>query len=192
MVAGVDEAGRGCLAGPVVAAAVILPEGYRLSGLTDSKAVSEKNRTLLRQQLERDIPKKHWSIGMATAAEVDQFNVLRATYMAMHRAIAGLPKEDIHLLLIDGNRFAPVEGLTHRCEVKGDARFAAISAASIFAKTERDTLMLSAHWDHPDYGWAQNKGYPTELHRDALERLGFSPLHRRTFQWKSVQWKLPL
>lgn len=187
--AGVDEAGRGCLAGPVVAAAVVLPPGYVLPGLTDSKKLSALQRERLRQQLEADLPAGSWAIGEASPAEIDERNILRATYLAMHRAIAQLKPVPTELL-IDGNRFAPYSGILHRCEVKGDARFACISAASIFAKTHRDALMEQAHGQFPHYGWNVNKGYPTEAHRLALEAHGETALHRSTFRWKPVQMKL--
>jgi ribonuclease HII len=187
--AGVDEAGRGCLAGPVVAAAVVLPPGYVLPGLTDSKKLSALQRARLRQQLEADLPAGSWAIGEASPAEIDERNILQATYLAMHRAIAQLSPAPTELL-IDGNRFAPYPALPHRCEVKGDARFACISAASIFAKTHRDTLMDAAHTKFPAYGWNVNKGYPTEAHRLALEEHGESPLHRSTFKRKPVSFRL--
>ena len=179
--AGVDEAGRGCLAGPVVAAAVVLPPGYVLPGLTDSKKLSALQRERLRKQLEADLPAGSWAIGEASPAEIDERNILRATYLAMHRAIAQLKPVPTELL-IDGNRFALYSGIPHRCEVKGDARFACISAASIFAKTHRDALMEQAHGQFPHYGWNVNKGYATEAHRLALEEQVVSPLHRSTFR----------
>jgi ribonuclease HII len=174
------------LAGPVVAAAVVLPPGYALEGLTDSKKLSAAQRARLRARLEAELPPGSWAIGSASAEEIDKRNILRATYLAMHRAVAQLHPAPTDLL-VDGNRFAPYPNIPHWCEVKGDARFACISAASIFAKTERDALMEHAHEQFPAYGWNVNKGYPTDAHRKALEAHGESPHHRKTFRWKPVQ-----
>ena len=189
--AGVDEAGRGCLAGPVVAAAVLWSDEYRVKGLTDSKVLSHRQRENLREQLEVLLPAGHWAVGSASPAEIDEVNILQATYLAMHRAIAQL-KPIPELLLVDGNRFKPYSGIEHRCEVKGDARFQAISAASIFAKTERDRIMASLHAEQPNYGWDRNKGYPSLGHREALERHGPCAWHRRSFAWKPSQLRLEL
>ena len=189
--AGVDEAGRGCLAGPVVAAAVLWSEEYRVKGLTDSKVLSHRQRENLREQLEVLLPAGHWAVGSASPAEIDEVNILQATYLAMHRAIGQL-KPIPELLLVDGNRFKPYSGVEHRCEVKGDARFQAISAASIFAKTERDRIMASLHAEQPNYGWDRNKGYPSLGHREALERHGPCAWHRRSFAWKPSQLRLEL
>jgi ribonuclease HII len=189
--AGVDEAGRGCLAGPVVAAAVLWSEEYRVKGLTDSKVLSHRQRENLREQLEALLPEGHWAVGSASPAEIDEVNILQATYLAMHRAIAQL-KPIPELLLVDGNRFKPYDGIEHRCEVKGDARFQSISAASIFAKTERDRIMESLHVEQPNYGWDRNKGYPSLGHREALERHGPCAWHRRSFAWKPSQLRLEL
>ena len=189
--AGVDEAGRGCLAGPVVAAAVLWSEEYRVKGLTDSKVLSHAQRENLREQLEVLLPAGHWAVGSASPAEIDEVNILQATYLAMHRAIAQLQPAP-SLLLVDGNRFKAYPGIEHRCEVKGDARFQAISAASIFAKTERDRIMASLHAEHPNYGWDRNKGYPSRGHREALERHGACAWHRRSFAWKPSQLRLEL
>ena len=191
MLAGVDEAGRGCLAGPVVAAAVLWPEGQEVPGLTDSKKLSEAQREKLRTTLEKLLPDGHWAVGMASAEEIDAMNILQATYLAMHRAIAALQPAPDHLL-IDGNRFKAFPGISHQCEVKGDARFQAISAASIFAKTERDRLMLEGHSAYPHYGWDRNKGYPSVGHRQALENHGPCPWHRRSFTWKPAKLRLDL
>ena len=189
--AGVDEAGRGCLAGPVVAAAVLWSDEYRVKGLTDSKVLSHSQRENLREQLETLLPAGHWAVGSASPGEIDEVNILQATYLAMHRAIAQL-KPIPELLLVDGNRFKPYNGIEHRCEVKGDARFQAISAASIFAKTERDRIMASLHAEQPNYGWDRNKGYPSLGHREALERHGPCAWHRRSFAWKPSQLRLEL
>lgn len=189
--AGVDEAGRGPLAGPVVAAAVLWRDDYRIDGLTDSKKLSSAQRDRLRTELEDLLPRTHWAVGIASAAEIDEINILQATYLAMHRAIAQLEPAPT-LLLVDGNRFKPYVGIAHRCEVKGDARFQAISAASIFAKTERDRLMTALHEEFPHYGWDRNMGYPSPAHRAALEVHGPSPWHRRSFAWKPSQLSLEL
>jgi ribonuclease HII len=190
-IAGVDEAGRGPLAGPVVAAAVLWSDDYRVEGLTDSKKLSHRQRELLRLELESLLPAGHWAVGSASPAEIDEVNILQATYLAMHRAIAQLQPAPT-LLLVDGNRFKPFDGIAHRCEIKGDARFQAISAASIFAKTERDRLMSALHEEFPHYGWDRNMGYPSPGHRAAIEAHGPSPWHRRSFAWKPRQLQIDL
>jgi ribonuclease HII len=190
-IAGVDEAGRGPLAGPVVAAAVLWSDDYRVEGLTDSKKLSHRQRESLRLELESLLPAGHWAVGSASPAEIDEVNILQATYLAMHRAIAQLQPAPT-LLLVDGNRFKVYPGIEHRCEVKGDARFQAISAASIFAKTERDRLMTALHEEFPHYGWDRNMGYPSPGHRAAIEARGPSPWHRRSFAWKPRQLQIDL
>ena len=190
-IAGVDEAGRGPLAGPVVAAAVLWSDDYRVEGLTDSKKLSHRQRESLRLELESLLPAGHWAVGSASPAEIDEVNILQATYLAMHRAIAQLQPAPT-LLLVDGNRFKAYPGIEHRCEVKGDARFQAISAASIFAKTERDRLMTALHAEFPHYGWDRNMGYPSPGHRAAIEAHGPSPWHRRSFAWKPRQLQIDL
>ncbi len=190
-IAGVDEAGRGPLAGPVVAAAVLWSDDYRVEGLTDSKKLSHRQRESLRLELESLLPAGHWALGSASPAEIDEVNILQATYLAMHRAIAQLQPAPT-LLLVDGNRFKAYPGIEHRCEVKGDARFQAISAASIFAKTERDRLMTALHEEFPHYGWDRNMGYPSPGHRAAIEAYGPSPWHRRSFAWKPRQLQIDL
>jgi len=190
-VAGVDEAGRGPLAGPVVAAAVLWSDDYRVEGLTDSKKLSHRQRESLRLELEALLPAGHWGVGSASPSEIDDVNILQATYLAMHRAIAQL-KPAPSLLLIDGNRFKSYPGIEHRCEIKGDARFQAISAASIFAKTERDRLMTALHEEFPHYGWDRNMGYPSPAHRAALVAHGPSPWHRRSFAWIPSQLRIEL
>lgn len=190
-IAGIDEAGRGPLAGPVVAAAVLWSDDYRVEGLTDSKKLSHRQRESLRIELESLLPSKHWAVGSASPAEIDEVNILQATYLAMHRAIAQLQPAPT-LLLVDGNRFKPFDGIAHRCEIKGDARFQAISAASIFAKTERDRLMTALHEEFPHYGWDRNMGYPSPGHRAAIEAHGPSPWHRRSFAWKPRQLQIDL
>ena len=190
-IAGIDEAGRGPLAGPVVAAAVLWSDDYRVEGLTDSKKLSHRQRESLRIELESLLPARHWAVGSASPAEIDEVNILQATYLAMHRAIAQLQPAPT-LLLVDGNRFKPFDGIAHRCEIKGDARFQAISAASIFAKTERDRLMSALHEEFPHYGWDRNMGYPSAGHRAAIEAHGPSPWHRRSFAWKPRQLQIDL
>jgi ribonuclease HII len=190
-IAGIDEAGRGPLAGPVVAAAVLWSDDYRVEGLTDSKKLSHRQRESLRIELESLLPARHWAVGSASPAEIDEVNILQATYLAMHRAIAQLQPAPT-LLLVDGNRFKPFDGIAHRCEIKGDARFQAISAASIFAKTERDRLMSALHEEFPHYGWDRNMGYPSPGHRAAIEAHGPSPWHRRSFAWKPRQLQIDL
>lgn len=177
--AGCDEAGRGCLAGPVVAAAVILPMRARIPGLDDSKKLSAARREALRPLIERHA--LAWAVVAVEPAEIDSLNILRASFVAMHRAIDALQQRPQHLL-IDGNRFIPYPGIPHTCFVKGDARFRCIAAASVLAKTHRDALMSRLHDEHPDYNWAINKGYPTEDHRSALDRIGPCAHHRRSFR----------
>lgn len=176
--AGCDEAGRGCLAGPVVAAAVILPEKVRLPGLNDSKRLTEAQRERLRPLIE-----KHalaWSVAHATVEEIDRINILRASFLAMHRAIDGLVTRP-GLLLIDGNRFVPYFGITHSCIIQGDGKFRSIAAASVLAKTHRDELMRAMHAQHPHFNWAVNKGYPTFEHRAAIAAHGPTGHHRMSF-----------
>lgn len=177
--AGCDEAGRGCLAGPVVAAAVILPSGVRLPGLNDSKQLSEARREALRPLIEERA--LAWCVASCSPEEIDRFNILQASFIAMHRAIDGL-KQRPDLLLIDGNRFTPYFGIAHVCHIKGDGRFKSIAAASVLAKTHRDALMHELHNSHPHFNWAVNKGYPTEEHRNALRMHGPTEHHRRSFR----------
>lgn len=178
--AGVDEAGRGCLAGPVVAAAVILPAKVDLPGLTDSKQLGHQARLKLRPLIiEQSVA---WAVGMISAHRIDEVNILNATYEAMHEAIASLHIQP-ECLAIDGNRFRPYPHLPHACLVRGDSRFLNIAAASVLAKTYRDELMLMLHESYPAYQWASNKGYPTRAHKLAIEAHGPSPYHRRSFRW---------
>ncbi len=177
--AGCDEAGRGCLAGPVVAAAVILPPGVRLPGLDDSKKLSAADREALRPLImEKAVA---WAVAAVSPAEIDRINILKASFLAMHRAIDQLATRP-EALLIDGNRFTPYPGLPHTCMIKGDGRFRSIAAASILAKTHRDALMEALHAEHPHYGWAVNKGYPTPDHRKAIAAHGPCAHHRRSFR----------
>lgn len=179
MECGCDEAGRGCLAGPVVAAAVILPERFAHPLLNDSKQLTESQRELLRPIIEAEA--LSWGIGVCSPEEIDQLNILQASITAMHRAIDQLVLSP-ELLLIDGNRFRPYPGIPHECIVKGDATYRSIAAASILAKTERDRMMLELAQLYPGYGFAEHKGYPTPQHRAALAELGPSPVHRLSFR----------
>ena len=176
--AGCDEAGRGCLAGPVFAAAVILPPDFKSELLNDSKQLSEKNRYALRPLIEQEA--LAWGIGVVTAPEIDAINILKASFLAMHRAIEQL-KVQPQALLIDGNRFTPYKEIPFTCMVKGDGRFLSIAAASILAKTYRDDYMLQLAEEYPSYGWQQNKGYPMRAHREAISKHGITPYHRKTF-----------
>lgn len=177
--AGCDEAGRGCLAGPVYAAAVILQKGVRLPGLNDSKKLSEADRAILRVQIEERA--LAWAVGSVSQQEIDKINILNASFLAMHRAVQQLRIRP-EFLLIDGNRFNPYPGLQHQCIVKGDAKYASIAAASVLAKTHRDAYMDAIAHDFPDYGWNQNKGYPTRDHRDAISQFGPCVHHRKSFK----------
>ena len=170
--AGCDEAGRGCLAGPVFAAAVILPDGYTNELLNDSKQLSEKKRDALRPIIERDA--LAWAVGIVTAEEIDKINILNASFLAMHRAIDGLKIKPEHLL-IDGNRFKQYKDIPHTCIVKGDGKMMSIAAASILAKTHRDEFMKKIHAEFPQYAWNVNKGYPTKTPRAAIAEHGVSP-----------------
>lgn len=184
--AGCDEAGRGCLAGPVVAAAVILPEGYDFAELNDSKKLSEKKRAQLREVIIRDA--LSYGIGIVTAAEIDKINILNASFLAMHRAIDQLqPRPE--MLLIDGNKFNPYKGVKHVCIVGGDAKYQSIAAASILAKTTRDAMMVEYDKQYPMYNWRKNKGYPTMEHKLAVAEHGTCELHRMTFNME-IQLKM--
>lgn len=177
--AGCDEAGRGCLAGPVVAAAVILLPSFQHDLLTDSKKLSEKQRYSLRPVIEQQAVA--WAIGVVTPQEIDEINILQASFLAMHRALDALSVSP-ELLLIDGNRFKPYRATPHHCIVKGDGKYFSIAAASVLAKTYRDDYMAGLHTEFPQYSWASNKGYPALAHRDAIRRHGTSPHHRLTFR----------
>lgn len=187
--AGCDEAGRGCLAGPVVAAAVILDPSKPILALNDSKQLSAKTRLMLRHEI---IEKAHcFGIGIVDHREIDQINILNASILAMHRALAQLQIQP-QFILVDGNRFKAYQNTPHECMVKGDARFSSIAAASILAKTQRDQLMKHLHESHPQYGWERNQGYPTKEHRRAIAKFGVSPHHRLTFQLLPNQIQLDL
>ena len=177
--AGGDEAGRGCLAGPVYAAAVILPPDYHNDLLNDSKQLSEKKRDQLRSIIERDAVS--WAVGIVDNQEIDQINILNASILAMHRALDQLtvcPQE----IIVDGNRFKPYRDIPHTTIVKGDGKYMSIAAASILAKTHRDECMLALHQQYPQYHWDSNKGYPAPVHRQAIRLHGTTPYHRLTFQ----------
>lgn len=176
--AGCDEAGRGCLAGAVYAAAVILPKDYRNEMLNDSKQLSEKKRYLLREQIERDA--LAWAVGVASPQEIDEINILNASFLAMHRALDGLSLRP-EALLIDGNRFRRYRDVPHTTVVKGDGKYMSIAAASILAKTYRDDYMLRLHGEYPLYRWDSNKGYPSKAHREAIRLHGETPYHRHTY-----------
>ena len=181
--AGCDEAGRGCLAGPVVAAAVILPKGYNNKQLNDSKKISEK----IRNQLRIDIEKKATAIGIGIVDEkkIDQINILQASLLAMHIAIKNLNTVPSHLI-IDGNKFNSYPDISHDCIVKGDNKFMNIAAASIIAKTKRDEIMKKLSEEHPEFFWHQNKGYPTKKHRQAIFKYGKSKYHRKSFRVSTI------
>lgn len=176
--AGCDEAGRGCLAGAVYAAAVILPHDFHNELLNDSKQLSEKQRYALREVIEKEAVA--WAVGVVTPEEIDKINILNASFLAMHRAIDGLKVRPQHLL-IDGNRFNKYQDLPHTTIVKGDGKYLSIAAASILSKTYRDDYMKELHEAYPQYDWKGNKGYPTPKHRAAIAQYGTTPYHRKTF-----------
>ena len=176
--AGCDEAGRGCLAGAVYAAAVILPPDFQCELLNDSKQLTERQRYQLRPIIEQEAVA--WAVGIVSPEEIDKINILNASFLAMHRAIDGLQVRPQHLL-IDGNRFRKYKDLPHTTVVKGDGKLMSIAAASVLAKTYRDDYMMQLHEQYPHYGWDRNKGYPTKEHRQAIEQHGTTPYHRLTF-----------
>lgn len=176
--AGCDEAGRGCLAGAVFAAAVILPPGFRNEMLDDSKKLTERQRYELRGVVEENA--LAWAVGVVEPAEIDKINILNASFEAMHRAVARLKIRPQHLL-IDGNRFNPYPGIPHTAVVKGDGKYLSIAAASILAKTYRDDYMSRLAEEFPVYDWKKNKGYPTKKHREAIREYGTTPYHRLSF-----------
>ena len=178
MECGCDEAGRGCLAGPVYAAAVILPEDFRNEMLNDSKQLSEKKRYMLREVIEKEA--LAWGVGIVSPKEIDKINILNASFLAMHRAIDKLAIVPGHLL-IDGNRFKAYKEIPYTTIIKGDGKYMSIAAASILAKTYRDDCMNKLAEEFPHYGWARNKGYPTKEHRAAIAKYGTTPHHRMTY-----------
>jgi len=189
MEAGCDEAGRGCLAGPVFAASVILDSKKIITGLDDSKKLSEKKRNDLRKEIEDKA--LSFGVAMLNNMEIDKVNILKASFLAMHAAIDKLEHEP-ELLLIDGNRFIPYKKIKHECIVKGDGKYQSIAAASILAKTYRDEFMQKIHEEFPDYGWIHNKGYPTADHRTSIRKFGATKYHRMTFTLLNDQLSLEL
>ena len=178
--AGCDEAGRGCLAGPVFAAAVILPDDYSNRFLNDSKKLTAKQREKLRTVIEKDAVS--WAVAQIDNQTIDRINILNASILAMHKAIDKLSTMP-QLILVDGNRFHPYPGIPHRCIIKGDAIYQSIAAASVLAKTYRDDFMIRSDLDFPEYKWKTNKGYPTKAHRQAIQQFGPTPFHRLSFRW---------
>lgn len=185
--AGCDEAGRGCLAGPVFAAAVILPKGFVFDGLNDSKQLTHEQRDLLRPIIEREA--LAWAVASCDHEEIDRINILNASFLAMHRAVEKLHTRPGYLV-IDGNRFKAYPEIPHSCIIKGDGKYLNIAAASILAKTHRDEYMSNLHLDFPHYNWLSNKGYPTIAHRKAVIEIGLSPFHRKTFNVSDPQLDL--
>lgn len=185
--AGCDEAGRGCLAGPVVAAAVILPPDYTNNILNDSKQLSEKKRDLLRTEVEKEA--LYYAVSFIDNHKIDQINIQKASILAMHEALAQLEQQPEHII-IDGNRFYAYEKTPHECIVKGDGKYYSIAAASILAKTYRDEFMVELDKKHPEYGFAKHKGYPTKMHRQAILEHGITDYHRRTFQLLDKQLQI--
>ena len=184
---GCDEAGRGCLAGPVVAAAVILPKNFKHLLLNDSKQLSEKKRDLLRTEIKELAIT--YAIGIVDHKEIDEINILNASILAMHRALDQI-KNPFNSILVDGNRFKKYNKTEHHCIIKGDGKYLSIAAASILAKTYRDDLMKKLHLEHPQYQWENNKGYPTKSHRAAIKRIGVSQYHRKSFRLLPEQLSL--
>jgi len=182
--AGCDEAGRGCLAGPVAAAAVILPKNFKHPVLNDSKKLTARQRSELRDEIINS--SIAWKVAFVDNAEIDEINILRASIKAMHLALEGLGKQP-QFLLIDGNRFFPYKELKHKTIIRGDGLYFSIAAASVLAKTFRDEFMEKIHSEYPVYGWNRNKGYPTQYHREALLRYGLTPYHRRSFSLFNTQ-----
>ncbi len=176
--AGCDEAGRGCLAGPVFAASVILPKNYKNKLLDDSKKLNEKKRMFLREEIMKDA--LHFAIAQVDNVEIDEINILNASFLAMHRAVDELEQKP-ELLLIDGNRFKAYKNIPHQCIIKGDGKYLSIAAASILAKTSRDFYMEQIHHEFPAYNWIQNKGYPTKVHRLGISNEGPCKYHRMSF-----------
>lgn len=184
---GCDEAGRGCLAGPVVAAAVILPADFTHPLLNDSKTISEKNRYLFRTEIEQSA--LAFGIGILDNKKIDEVNILKASILAMHKAIDALKTIPEHII-IDGNKFINYRKIPHQCIVKGDSKYYSIAAASILAKTYRDDIMNELHEKHPEYNWKKNKGYPTKQHRQAIKEFGPTPYHRMSFRLVDEQLSL--
>ncbi len=187
--AGTDEAGRGCLAGPVTAAAIILPESFNHLLLNDSKQLSENNRDLLRPILEKE--SVCYAVHHVFQDEIDQVNILNASILAMHRALDRLEQHP-SFILVDGNRFKPYPNIPHECFIKGDGKYRSIAAASILAKTYRDEYMRTIHQEYPMYNWEKNKGYPTKEHREAIRKYGLTKYHRKSFRQLPEQLSLDI
>ena len=185
--AGCDEAGRGCLAGPVFAAAVILPPNFYSEELNDSKQLTEKQRYLLRPIIEKEAIS--WAVGIYDNIEIDGVNILNASIFSMHRALNQLSVVPQHII-VDGNRFKPYKDIPYSTIIQGDGKYLSIAAASVLAKTYRDDFMIALHENHPEYGWDQNKGYPTAFHREALKKFGISPYHRKSFRLFETQLEI--
>ena len=185
--AGCDEAGRGCLAGPVVAGAVVLPKDFHHDLINDSKKLSKKQR----EKLEIEIKEQavSWAIGEVSNEEIDEINILNASFLAMHRAIDQLPIRPEHLI-IDGNRFTPYGDIRHQTVIGGDGKYFSIAAASILAKTHRDSHMKVLHEEYPQYDWVSNAGYPTKKHREGIKKFGITPYHRQSFRLLPDQMEL--
>lgn len=186
---GTDEAGRGCLSGPVTAAAVILPNSFVNKTLTDSKLLNHNSRELLRPIIEKEA--LAYSIAHVFPDEIDAINILNASIKAMHLAIEQLQQQPQHIL-VDGNRFKPYKDYSHECIIKGDSKFLSIAAASVLAKTERDRYMTDLHMQFPQYNWKKNKGYPTKEHREAIKAYGLTPHHRKSFKQLPEQLRLDI
>jgi len=182
--AGCDEAGRGCLAGPVVAAAVILPKNFRHPVLNDSKQLSAKTRIILRDEIINSAIA--WNVAFVNNEEIDEMNILRASIKAMHLALDGL-KRTPQFIIVDGNSFYPYKNIGHKTVIKGDSKYFSIAAASVLAKTFRDEFMEKIHIEHPEYGWNRNKGYATAFHRLAIRQHGITPYHRKSFTLLDTQ-----
>ncbi len=187
--AGTDEAGRGCLAGPVTAGAIMLPKGFSHELLNDSKQLSKQKRELLRPLLEKEAIS--YSVCHVFEAEIDAINILNASILAMHRALDGL-KRTPRFILVDGNRFKPYPKVSHECIVKGDGKYMSIAAASVLAKTYRDEYMAKLHEEFPMYNWKKNKGYPTKEHREAIKKYGLTKYHRKSFRQLPEQLTLDI
>lgn len=187
--AGCDEAGRGCLAGPVFAAAVMFPEGYKNESINDSKKLKEETRKKLREEIKRDA--LAWAVAWKDNDEIDRVNILRASVMAMHEALDKLEITPLHII-VDGNFFVPYHTIPYSCIVKGDSTYLSIAAASILAKTFRDEYMIALHEKHKHYGWDTNKGYATGIHREAIRKFGLTTYHRKSFVHFNNQLNLNL
>ncbi|MEI6142534.1 MAG: ribonuclease HII [Mariniphaga sp.] len=185
--AGCDEAGRGCLAGPVFAAAVILPPDFCSDELNDSKQLTEKQRYLLRHIIEKEAIS--WAIGIYDNLEIDEVNILNASIFSMHRALNQLSVTPQHII-VDGNRFKPFKDIPYTTVIQGDGKYLSMAAASVLAKTYRDDFMIALHEKHPEYGWNRNKGYPTAFHRESLKKFGITPYHRKSFRLFETQLEI--